>query len=508
MACAILNTTFIGMKKQVLFLFASIIVVILVLYAFYIFPIPGTDSVVYIPAALLYAKGQGLANPLYYITRVTDLTHTNRFNYYVPFQAQLLGWLSQWWPGVRTIFLLCSFFSISSLLLYTRHIGRLLTPDRPVLLSVVIYLSVSYMGMYLLPTSGRPETLTAFMAMLLYFLWQRREKYPAYVTDIAVIVLCGLMLATQILSCYFSFLVFVTFDLLESKQVGKTILRNTVRFLAILMLAAVAIAWSPNGFMATMQGIAAHASFVMGRNDRSLSLFLYYWVLYPFNFAFLALFALALFFYIRILVSRLRSLPVLHIAIISIVQIVIFGAFVKFVLCASPAVYNVTQFVLPISAFVLGQLIALRKRAIASGIAILTFFAGTLIFGRSVVLFADYLADGKTYEAARKKVRQIAEQYPGVHISMGLWCLFDNPNDVKIFEPSLVKKGDVIIVEQANHPFPSIIHGKTTTLFDWSTKERRTFLGVPITNRPQGYSFILCRVTEEIERNPEQHKKW
>ncbi len=496
------------MKKQVLFLIACIVATILVLYAYFIFPIPGTDSMVYIPAALLYAKGQGLANPLYFVTKVTDLTHTNRFNYYVPFQAQLLGWLSQIRPGVRTIFLFCAAFGTSSLLLYARHISRTLTLAMPVWLRVVCIASVTNMGMYLLPTSGRPETLTSFMALLVYLSWQHRRQIPALALHAIVVGLCGLMLATQLLSCFFCFLVLVTFDLLETQNVLKTVGRNVLRFIGILIVGAVAIAWSPNGFWPTIDGIAAHANMVLGRTDRSLYLFFFYWVLYPFNFCFLGIFLLGAVFYIRLLLVKLRGTSTDKKVLVGIAQVVLLIGWVKFVLYASPAVYNASQFVLPISAFVIGQLATQKRLAITGSIALFSFIAGSLMFVRSVVLFEDYLADGKTYDNARNEVKRITEQYPDVYISVAFWCLYDNPNDARIFEPTMVKKGDIIIVGQANHSFPDIIKGKTTTLYDWSTSEPRTFMGIPITHRPQGYSFVVCRVTEEIVHDPATQKKW
>jgi hypothetical protein len=416
--------------------------------------------------------------------------------------------LSHILPEVRTIFLFCALFGVSSLFLFARHLGKLLQSGTSLWVTAACCLSVTYMGMYLLPTTGRPETLTSFMALLVYLVWQRRRNIPVGVIDATVVVLCGLMLATQLLSCFFCFLFFVTFDLLETDHVVKTVVRNTLRFVGVLLVGALAIAWSPNGFEATVQGIGAHANHVMGRTDKSVSLFLYYWVLYPFNFGFLAIFLCGAIFYVRVLATGLRTALPLQRVLVLLLQAVLIIGWVKFILYASPAVYNATQFVLPVAAFVLGQIALQQRPQLAASVVLLTFIAGSLIFARSVYLFQDYIADGKTYDNARKEVKQIAAQYPGVYVSMGLWCLFDNPNDVKIFEPTLVKKGDVIIVEQANHPFPEVIKGKTTTLYDWSTKERRTFMGIPITNRPQGYSFVVCRVTEEIAHDPATQKKW
>src|ERR1700679_2174392 len=96
---------------KITFYSLSIIVcAVLIIYGLNVFPVPGTDSIVFIPPALLFSKGYGLANPLYYVTQFTDPTHTNRFNYYVPFYSLLLGILSKIKPSIKTIFLFCSLF--------------------------------------------------------------------------------------------------------------------------------------------------------------------------------------------------------------------------------------------------------------------------------------------------------------------------------------------------------------------------------------------------------------
>ena len=123
--------------KAIFLLLSIIICVILLLYGFYIFPIPGNDSIVFIPPALLYSKGFGLANPVYFVTTLTDLTHTNRFNYYVPFFPFLLGILSKIKPGIKTIFIFCSIFSAGSLLLYTRVISSFLPHKLSITLIII-----------------------------------------------------------------------------------------------------------------------------------------------------------------------------------------------------------------------------------------------------------------------------------------------------------------------------------------------------------------------------------
>jgi hypothetical protein len=483
--------------KVAFYSWSIIICAILIVYALNVFPVPGTDSIVFIPPALLFSKGYGLANPLYYITQFTDPTHTNRFNYYVPFYSLLLGILSKIKPGVKTIFLFCSFFSIANLLLYARVITSLLSEKINIGLQILILLSVTYVAIYLLPTVGRPENLTALLVFLVYILYHKRENYSQIVYNLFLCVLFSLILATQLTCFYFCFLFFLTYELFNTKNIYRTIAVNGIRFISALTGFCFILALSPNGLVNTITGITAHISYVFTRSDRSIPLFIHYWFIAPLNFGFVFVFVLACICYVKELFGRLRNIPVIKIIVLIIVQLFILAGFIQFILYAAPAVYNATGFIVPLSAYLVSKMLATAKMKMSvyfTSIAFLTYLAGSLVFIRGVILFIQYKNDGKDYDRARPLVNNIAKIYPGLYTTNSLWPLFDSLDNVKIYTGHNVKKGDVIIVQQVNHPFPPELAGKCTIIYDWNTSDENKFLGIKLAEHPQGFGFVVCKV--------------
>jgi hypothetical protein len=484
------------MKKSVLFFFAAVVAAILVIYAVNIFPIPGTDSIVFIPPALLYSKGFGLANPLYYVTKFTDLTHTGRFNYYVPFYPFLLGILSKISPGIKTIFIACSLFSAANILLYTQFIASRIPKDIGGTVRAIILMSITYVATYLLPTVGRPEGITILMVFLVYMLYINRSKRSAAFYNMSLCILFALMLATQIICFYFCFLFFITFELINSKDLSKTIVANVLRGTTILVLFCLVLAVSPNGLVNTIDGIRLHISYVLTRSDRSIALFFHYWLLAPLNFGFLIIFLLAAFFYVKDIMAALKRIARPQAALVALLQLFTVYGIIKFILYASPTVYNATQFILPISAYLLLHIFSLVKaqQKTVSTLAFVTYLSGTIVFLRTFALFVDYMNDGKVYDTAKTEMSQVAQKYPGLYVTQGLWPLFEDPYQVKVYDKDHYKPGDIVVIQQAYHPFPPELVNKCTVLYDWSTAEKRKIFGLSLTNRPQGYSFVVCRV--------------
>jgi hypothetical protein len=483
--------------KIIFYVISIIVSAILLVFAFHVFPIPGTDSVVFIPAALLFSKGYGLANPLYYVTQLTDLTHTNRFNYYVPFYPYILGLLSRINPGIKTIFVFCALFSAASLLLYTRVVISFLPKQVSLWAKIIILISVAYIATYLLPTVGRPEGLTTLLVLLVYIVSRTKNTYPALAFNAVICILFALILATQLICFYFCFLFFITCELLNNDQFIKVIWVNTLRVLAIVAIFCLVLQMSPNGLANTVSGIKIHINYVLERHDRSLPLFIHYWLLSQVNFGFLIIFLLCTIFYLQEIYFRTRKIQSLPRILIILIQLLIAYGIIKFILYASPTVYNATQFILPMSAWLVFNILSPEKgrfKLSLNWLAFITYCAGAIFLGREIILFVDYLHDGKTYDAASAIVTPVMKNRQNVYITQSLWSLNENLNDVKIFDGIHFKKDDTIIVQQAYHPFPPALVGKCTIIYDWGTADHRKFLGKSLTERPQGYSFVICKI--------------
>ncbi len=483
--------------KAIFYILSAITSIILVVYAINVYPIAGTDSMVFIPPALLYAKGQGLANPLYYVTQFTDPTHTNRFNYYVPFYSWFLGMLSKVKPSIPTVFAFASLFSITNILLYAKTVSSFIDRPLSVGLKALVLLSVTYVATYLFPTVGRPEGITTLLVFGIYLLYRNRQGINPVVYNIAVCGLFGLMLLSQLICFYFCFLFFVTYELFYTTNIFKTIWVNTLRFAAILGLFCALLAISPNGLANTITGIKLHVSFVFERNSGGLPLYLLFWVWAPLNFGFILVFLLAAAFYIRDIAARFRQIPPVQAVLLAGVQLFIIYGFAKFILYAAPTIYNATTFIMPLTAYLVYNIIRLspvRARNGATAMLMAAYVGGSLLFLRSLVLFIDYKQDGKDYAAARAIANNIANNNHNVYTTLSLWPLFDNLDSVHFFNENIMHKDDIIIVQQAYHAMPEVMKGKYTVMYDFTTAEKRKFLGITLTNRPQGYSFMVCKI--------------
>ena len=315
-----------------LYLIGISISILLLLYGIHVFPIPGTDSVVFIPPAIYYSKGLGLTNPLYYVTKITDFTHQNKFNYYVPLFPFLLGLLSKINPGIKTIFIFCSCFSIASISIYIRAIIRALPNNASRLLKVIVCLSLTYLATYLLPTVGRPENITLLLVFLIYRLYNHKSKYAIWLYNLVLCLLFAFVLSAQIVCFYFCFSFFIFIEVLESKNLRATILYNSTRVVAILAIFSIILAITPNGFSDTINGIYLHTHYVFARTDNSLSLFFHYWLLAPLNVGFLLIFLLSGYFFVYDYIIKIAGITKIQLALSLFIMIFIIVGLFKFIL--------------------------------------------------------------------------------------------------------------------------------------------------------------------------------
>jgi len=486
--------------RLLLYLLTAVVSLILILYGLNIFPTPGTDSRVFIPAALLYSQGAGLVNPLYDVSVVgvaTNVTNAIKFNYYVPFFPMMLGTLSKAHPGINTIFFICSLFSISSLFLYCRTLLSVLPSTITTPFKALALCSVVYMATYLIPTIGRPENLTVLLVFMIYILYSKRIEINPVLYNVLICTIFSVMFASQLICFYFCFLFFLISELLNTANVLKTILVNTLRFAVIGLLFAAILSASPHGFKDTITTIRLHSLSAMTRSDRSLKLFVHYWLFWPLNSGFLVLFVLCIAFYLKGLFIRLKNTRLVPVVLVCALHLMVLYGLTRFILYASPTVYNATQFILPLSIFLIVNILSVPKgriKSAAMGLTVATYMAGIIVFLRVLVLFIDYKKDKKDFAAARPIFNKYVHGGKNVYITVNLWPLADDANDVKFFDGVRFKKDDTLVIQQMYLPFANDFLSKCTIIYDWRTEEKRKVFGIPLTNTPQGYSFMVCKV--------------
>ncbi|GAA4463983.1 hypothetical protein GCM10023093_13470 [Nemorincola caseinilytica] len=474
-----------------------LVAIIFIAYAVRVFPIPGTDSSSFLPPSLTFGQGRGLANPIYYLSSLTDATGTLRYNYYVPFYTWFLGFFVAAVPGIKTLFVVCALLTIMALLLYRRTILGSGIDGNNKLLTATILLSIPYLATYSLPTLGRPEQLTAPLSLLLYLLYHHRAKMNTWLYNGLLVLIFALLLTSQITGFYFAFLFFLIAEFLGAAAPGRSVWVNAVRGIAVLLVSYLIMEASPNGFMATVQGISRHSQVLFARTARSIGLFTYYWVLSPFNFGFLIIFLAGMRYWYLYLRSSLPAVGMFNKLVIAALHLAIVAGMLKFVLHTSPTVYNATQYIYVILLILLlnhHRFSGSRYNALVLPSLMLTFIGGGLIFLRTFLLFADNEADGKTYDAAKSKLMEVENKYGKCYTSFNLWALYDDPYRVHQLDERYIKPGDIIVLNQAYNALPASILSRSEILEDWRTTDVRTLLGIPLTRHPQGYSFVVVRV--------------
>jgi len=451
---------------------------------------------VFMPPALSFAKNQGLTNPLYYVASFTDLTHTNRFNYYVPFYPMALGWLSRMKPDIRTIFFICSLFSVTGLLLYARALASFLSGELSNWAKAAVVLSFSYLATYLLPTVGRPENFSGLFVFLVYLLYQRRKALNPVLYYAAIIVLISVLFSTQIIGFFFCFLFYALYEVLNAENIYKTIgslvllLGSVVGgFCTILML-------SPHGLSETVNAIGWHIALALNRADHNISTLVYYWVYAPLSFGFVVIFLLATLFFAIDLRAKLTGAGAMKIISAVLALLLIAFGLVKYVLNAAPTVYNATQFILPLMAYIFYNILnrdRLLPARMETTALLITCLAGSLIFFRGFILFRDMMRTGKDFASARAFVSSYTKNNKKILTSNGIWPIFEDINNPKVGITDQFEHGDTIVLQQAYFPFPKSITDKCTMLYDWRGPEPVKLFGIKIANHPYGYGFVIFK---------------
>ena len=476
------------------------ICILLIIYAINIYPIPGVDSIVFIPTAILYSQGHGFINPWYYVTYYTDPTYSGLFNYYVPLFPMVLGFLSKIKPDIKTVFFICSIFSITNLLLFYYKIQSITKNINSRVVKIILLLSIPYLSTYLLPTVGRPETFTSLFSFIIYLLYSKKDKINIYLYNIVLCILFSFLLSSQIMSFFFSFSIFITYELLNTKKIAKCIWVNSIRLIVILGLTCFIISCSPIGLSGTITGIKLHIDYINTRHDNSTNLLLYYWLFAPLNVGFLLLFIPCIFFYIIEIKQKIIKLDITKKILILLLQIVLIYGIFKFILYAAPTIYNATQFILPLCCYLIYNIINYKVKSIKTAFTTLIFIAyisGTFLMIRGFILFIDTIYDGKSFENAKSIVNKIINKNNNVYFSQNLWYLNDSLGRNKLIYIDNLKKDDLLIYAQVYRDIPSEFFQKCDIYYDWRTKEKKDFLGIPIRKHPQGFSFIVFKVKDK-----------
>ncbi|MBL7692934.1 MAG: hypothetical protein JNM41_15175 [Flavipsychrobacter sp.] len=473
--------------------------ILLIIYAVLVFPLPGTDSFVFMPPALSFAKNQGLTNHLYYVAEFTDPTHSNRFNYYVPFFPMALGWLSRIKPDIRTIFLICSLFSVAGITLFTATIKRHLTDKITPQIKLGLILTFTFLSIYLLPTVGRPENFSGIFIFLIFLLYRHRSQIKPALYYPVIITLFSVLFSTQVIGLFFSFLIYALFEVLNSRNVLLKCVELVAVFAAVVGGFCLILALSPHGLSETVNAIGWHIALALNRSDSTFRMLVYYWTYAPLSFGFVFIFICCLVFFLADIRSKWASAPKFTIFVSLVPLCILLIGLYKYALNAAPTVYNVTQFIFPMMTYLWLQILSpvkSRFTKLTFPVVLVTVVAGLFMFLRTFVLFADTMISGKDFATARALAESYTRNNKKVITSNGIWPIFSDIKKPYVIITDQFDKGDTIIMQEAYFSLPLQFSEKCDVIYDWRRHKPTNIFGIKLSNNPNGYGFVILKARE------------
>ncbi|MEI6426838.1 MAG: hypothetical protein WCO45_00410 [Pseudanabaena sp. ELA607] len=482
--------------------------------AIYMFPIPGGDAIAFVPAAVSYSAGNGLKNIIYLLSFITDVQHQGRFSHYPPLFPWLVGALMPH-HTVQAAFFILGLFSLISIGIFTFLLLKIVKLYRSYInydSAIVVSLMIFSYSSLILPMSGRPELLAAIFVLsgAAIFAFGKGE-----VSAILLGVSLGFLGATHIAAAIISTVILLLgySYRYRSKKVIQLFLISTLVALAITVTL---IAVSPNGFVDTLVGINLTAKMQLERTDTGLFMILNYWVFSVSSFFFgpIIIFSFLSFVYRSFQTYRDNGTTTIYwICLLSLAYLFYFFGF-----RAAPISYNFTLFQ-PIAYCMLllglfqnkssksgDKLMRQDKRKIAyKNIVLLMLLISLVSPLRTSFLFVDYVASGKTYENARNQAKAILSGGKHMLFTGNMWTLSDeyekmSPWDITVRNHSGNPEVEVILLQQeagTSHFAPE----NGTLVADWRYFKQPLIFGIPLGNRPQGYSFSAWAIANSGKSN-------
>jgi len=411
-----------------------------------LFPMPESDSLWFLPAAVNYAKGfHLLVNNLHPQSNFYDSAHLCRFAFYPPGFPWLLGILAPE-ASPRGVYILLAAFNASTILLTACFLAApirrqtALTPAAAYGLGIAGLLCVAtYASSFGL---GRPDYLAT---VLILAGWAAIERAaPGAVWFWAGLTL-GALAFVQPVAGFIASALYVLWCGIrwDGKRTAAAALPAFAFAIALLL---VLLAINPNGIHCIVTGIRTHsvATLIHGTD----STFCRYFFIHSYAFGYGPLFVggavpVACGLWAR---RRVLGSP----AVVSVSAVMVLFLLYRFIAIAWDRFYNLWLFVpvLILAAFSFGFE---RLEAMESGVrrrwvtaAAVLLLLGSLGFIHRTALFGFYLTEETTYLQARDQVLTLLAGKPQARIgvSKSLWVLFDNYNPVSSFglDPADLKK--------------------------------------------------------------------
>lgn len=457
------------------------------------YPVPGGDAAVFMPAAINLKAGHGLTNPLWEVE--PDPTGQHRYLDH-PALFQMVVSACMWKSETGNAFIIPAIFDALTLLLYaallsTAEFARRLIASIPGL-AVLISSLVALAFVIFTDSVGRPEALSTLILSLAIGVvaWLPRNCWPVFLgfaigTAAAIHPVHGIFIACL---------------------AGMVLLRTArlLRALCEMMLAAavaLSLFWvllhlSPYPVLETLQAVARHAAIANDAEYKISTLSAFYLKLAPWSGLYLLGLSLVL-VCCGIYFWRSAEDRIMRSAQIGALLLTAF-VFCYFSIRRPSASYYLMMLA-PV--FAAGTLYLLdvrpgrrggRLAALPLGISAAFFGIFSLFLARDFALFVSYRTDGVSFADARKDFSDLAHLTGQViSVSESFWVLADHFEQIRIVERGTAS-GDLMVLQQTQRGLlsPPVIPGYRLLSQHFVSHPPRLF-GLPIARTMPGYSFAV-----------------
>jgi hypothetical protein len=451
------------------------------------YPVPGGDATVFMPAAINLKAGRGLTNSLWEM--YPDSTGQHRYLEHPPL-FQMVVSACMWKTETKNAFLVLAIFNALTLLLYaaflcTAEFTRHLIASTAGFVALVS--SMFPLAFLIFINAGRPEALSTLILCLGIGVATRLpQKCWPVCFGIAIGFVAAIHPAHGIfIACLAALVFFFT------ATVSQAIRRMMLALVIALPLFWILLGLSPYPIGETLRAISRHAA-IANAPDEGITVAAFYFRLAPWSGFYLLGLALVLvwggIYSWRGGKDRISSSARLATLVVS--------AFVFwFFSIRRPNAGYYLMMLAPALAATALYLLTVRSRRLPSfpfWIVTVFFSIFSLCLARDIALFVNYRTEGVSFTDAQKDFDQLARSTDKViSVSESFWVLANEFDRISVVERG-IPSGDVIVLQQTQRGLlsPPVVPGYRLLSHRFISHPPKWF-GLPIARTMPGYAFAI-----------------
>jgi hypothetical protein len=464
------------------------------------YPVPGGDATVFMPAAINLKAGRGLTNPLWEM--YPDPTGQHRYLEHPPL-FQMVVSACMWKSETKNSFLVLAIFNALTLTLYAAFLCTAKFVRKVIASAagfVALVLSLFALAFVIFINAGRPEALsTLILSLGIGVATWLPQKYWPVCFGIAIGVVAAIHPAHGI---FIACLVVVVF--FHTATIPQAMRKMTLAAVIALPLFWILLALSPYPVWETLRAIFRHAA-IANAPDEEITVAAFYLRLAPWSGLYLLGLSLVLIwggiYSWRGGKDRVSSSA--RLATLLLTAFVFWFFSIRranagyYLMMLAPALATVAFYLIDVR-----RILARRLPSFPFWIAAAFFTVFSLCLARDIALFADYRTEGVSFADAQKEFDELARSTDKViSVSESFWVLASDFDRICVVERG-IPSGDLMVLQQTQRGLlsPPVISGYRLLSHRFISHPPKWF-GLPIARTMPGYGFAVF-AREVAENRP------